>query len=166
MSKANSPQLRDNSRRPHHSPNKIIPFWYFKILDICKTAQKRNKRINAILIKRKYNITYSTNTILRVTGESGYMPQKRRKYQRKRDLREVKNMLKPFEKIHIYNKYLDDIHEFYTAYRVFRLPEYRITARCIRAGALFYAYDLGKHQQIRRCFFLGLESIFKIMGSI
>ena len=70
------PALRDSSRRPHHSPNEIMPFWRFKILDICETAKKRRKRINAVLIKRKYNIPYSTKTILKIMHESGFLPQK------------------------------------------------------------------------------------------
>ncbi len=150
------PALRDSSRRPHHSPNEIMPFWRFKILDICETAKKRRKRINTVLIKRKYNIPYSTKTILKIMHESGFLPQKQRKYQRKRDLRELKKMLKPFEKIQVDIKYLDDIPEFYTAYRVFRLPKYQITARCVRTGALFYAYAEQKTSTATTMFLLRL----------
>ena len=158
------PALKDKSRRPVHSPNSILPFWYFKILDICKKAQKRKKRINAVLIKRKYNIPYSTKTILKVMRESGYMPQKRRKYQRKRDLREIKKQLKPFEKIQVDIKYLDDIPEFYTAYRVFRLPKYQITARCVRTGALFYTYAIEKTSTNTTMFLLRLGEHLQAHG--
>lgn len=136
--------LKDQSRRPHASPNVIKPFWYFKIQDVCHTAQKRNKRINATFIKRKHQIPYSTKTILRVMREVGYIKHRRKKYQRKRDLREIKKQLKPFEKIQIDVKYLDDIPEFYPEWVVFRLPRYQYTARCVRTGALFVSYAIEK----------------------
>ncbi len=91
-------------------------------------------------------------------------PQKRKKYQRKRDLREVKKMLKPFEKIQVDIKYLDDIPEFYTAYRVFRLPKYQITARCVRTGALFYAYAMEKTSTNTTMFLLRLGEHLKAHG--
>jgi transposase len=136
--------LKDQSRRPKSSPNVIRPYWQFKIQEVCRTAEKRNKRINATFIKRKHRIPYSTKTILRVMREVGYIRHKRKKYQRKRDLREIKKRLKPFEKIQIDVKYLDDIPEFYPAWVVFRLPKYQFTARCVRTGALFISYAIEK----------------------
>lgn len=136
--------MKDQSRRPKNSPNVIKPYWFFKIQDVCRTAEKRNKRINAAFIKRKHQIPYSLKTILRVMREVGYIKHKRKKYQRKRDLREIKKQLKPFEKIQIDVKYLDDIPEFYPEWVVFRLPKYQFTARCVRTGALFISYAIEK----------------------
>jgi transposase-like protein len=138
------PGLADRSKRPHTSPNKMIPFWSFKIESVCTTAKKHNKRITATWIKRKHEVPYSTTTILKVMKEIGFMPQKRKKYQRKRDLREIKQKLKPFEKIQVDIKYLDDIPEFYGAFLFHRLPKYQITARCVRTGALFFSYAMEK----------------------
>ncbi|GAH03189.1 unnamed protein product, partial [marine sediment metagenome] len=44
----------------------------------------------------------------------------KKKYERKRDLREIKKKLKPFEKIQIDVKYLDDIPEMYPECIVFK----------------------------------------------
>ena len=44
----------------------------------------------------------------------------RKKYERKRDLREIKKKLKPFEKIQTDVKYLDDIPEMYPECIVFK----------------------------------------------
>ena len=148
--------LKDLSKRPKNSPNKIIPYWYFKIQDVCKTAKKNNKRITAVWIKRKHNIPYSTKTILKVMRELDFMPQKKRKHQRKRDLREVKKQLAAFEKIQVDIKYLDDIPEFYGAFTVFKLPKYQITARCVRTGALYYSYAMEKSSTNTTLFILRL----------
>jgi transposase len=142
--KERKPGLKDQSKRPLTSPNKIKPYWYFKIQDVCKTAQKHKKRINAVWIQRKYEVPYSTKTILKVMREMDFLPQKRKKYQRKRDLREIKRQLKPFEKIQVDIKYLDDIPEFYPTMLFFRLPPYQITARCVRTGAVFFSFAMEK----------------------
>lgn len=136
--------LMDKSRKPKRSPNKIKPYWYFKIQQVCTEAHKNHKRITAVWIKRKYQVPYSTNTILKVMKQTGFMPKKRKKHQRKRDLRAIKQQLKAFEKIQVDIKYLDDIPEFYRAYTAFRLPKYQITARCVRTGALFFTYAMEK----------------------
>ena len=73
------PGLRDKSKRPKSCPNEIKKYWYFKIEDICNWATNNNKRINAAMIKRKHNIPYSKNTILKVMRELDFMPQKRKK---------------------------------------------------------------------------------------
>jgi transposase len=150
------PGLADRSKRPYDSPNKIIPFWYFKINEACDNAKKHTKRITAVWIKRTHSVPYSTKTILRVMKECGYMPQKRKKYQRKRDLRDIKQRLKPFEKIQVDIKYLDDIPEFYPTFLCFRLPKYQITARCVRTGALFYCYAMEKSSTNTTMFLLML----------
>ena len=138
------PGLANQSKRPKESPKAMKRFWYFKILDVCEKAKKHKKRITAVWIKREHSVQYSIKTILKVMKETGYMPQKRKKYQRKRDLREIKKQLKPFEKIQVDIKYLDDIPEFYPAFLCFRLPKYQITARYVRTGALFYSFAMEK----------------------
>lgn len=142
--KEKKPGLRDRSRRPMTSPHQMLPYWRYKVQHVCSEARKKNKRITAVWIQRKHKVPYSTNTILKVMKETGFMPQKRRKYQRKRDLREMKRQMKAFEKIQVDIKYLDDIPEFYGTYTAFRLPRYQITARCVRTGALFFSYAMEK----------------------
>lgn len=158
------PGLRDRSRRPKNPAGQILPYWYYKIQDVCKTAQKNNKRITAVWIKRKYKVPYSTKTILKVMRKVGFLPQKRKRYQRRRDLREIKKQLRAFEKIQVDIKYLDDIPEFYSAYIAFRLPKYQITARCVRTGALFYSYAMEKSSTNTTMFILHLGEHLKQYG--
>ncbi|HID04120.1 MAG TPA: transposase, partial [Desulfobacterales bacterium] len=155
------PGLRDRSRKPKHSPKQMKRYWYYKVQDVCNQAQKMNKRITAVWIQRKHTVPYSTNTILKVMKKTGFMPQKRRKYQRKRDLREIKRQMKAFEKVQVDIKYLDDIPEFYGAYTVFHLPRYQITARCVRTGALFFAYAMEKSSTNTTMFILRLADHLK-----
>ena len=158
------PGLKDRSRAPKHSPARIKPYWYFKINDICTKARNHNKRITAVWIKRTYSVPYSTKTILKVMREVGFLPQTRKRYQRRRDLREVKRKLKAFKKIQVDIKYLDDIPEFYGAYTVYRLPKYQITARCVRTGALYYAYAMEKSVTNTTMFILRLAEHLKAYG--
>jgi len=49
-------------------------------------------------------------------------------------VREIKRQLKAFQKVQVDITYLDDIPEFYQAYRAYNLPRYQITARCDGTG--------------------------------
>jgi len=158
------PGLRDKSKRPKSYPNEIKKYWYFKIEDICSWANKNNKRINAAMIKRKHNIPYSKNTILRVMRELNFSLKKRKKYQRKRDLREIKAKMKAFEKIQVDIKCLDDIPEMYGTFIAHRLPKYQITARDVHTGALFYSYAIEKSSTNTTMFMLELASHLKKHG--
>ena len=110
------------------------------------------------MIKRKHNIPYSKNTILKVMRKLNFMPQKKRKYQRKQDLREIKAKMKAFQKIQVDIEYLDDIPEMYASFIVHRLPKYQITARDVRTGALFYSYAIEKSSTNVVMFILELAS--------
>lgn len=134
------PGLKDQSKKPHTSPNRMLPYWQFKIQEVCERAAAKRKRLTAKKIQELHKIPYSTKTILKTMQEVGYSRNRKRKYERKRDLRELKKSLKPFEKIQIDVKYLDDIEEMYAEYVVHRLPRYQYTARCVRTGALYYCY--------------------------
>ncbi|HQK34341.1 MAG TPA: hypothetical protein PK074_06410, partial [Spirochaetales bacterium] len=78
------------------------PYWYYKIQDICTQAQTRHKRITATWIQKTYTMPYSTRTICKVMHQVGCMPQKRKKYQRSQDLREIKRQLKAFQNVQVY----------------------------------------------------------------
>lgn len=153
--------LQDMSRKPENSPNRMIPFWRFKIKDVCETASKNRKRLTAKIIKRRNNIPYSVNTIRKEMELNGYQKHKRKKYQRKRDLREMKQKYKAFEKIQIDVKYLDDISEMYHEYVAHKLPKYQFTARCIRTGAAFICYALEKTVTNASIFMVLLEKHLK-----
>ncbi len=142
--KDKSKGLLDRSKKPNNSPSKMKPYWQFKIADIAKTANEDNKRINGALIKREHNIPYSVKTILKYLKKDYKLPNRRTTTEKKRDMREIKQKYKAFEKIQVDIKYLDDIPEFYFDFKRFKLPKYQITARCIKLGALFIGYTYQK----------------------
>ncbi len=133
--------LKDLSRKPLSSPNKMLSEWIDKIKEIAFIATKDNKRINASMIKEKYKIPYSIKTIAKYLKKYYKLRSKKTKKEKKRDMREIKNKYKAFEKIQVDIKYLDDIPEFYRDYKKFNLPRYQITARCVKSGALFISYS-------------------------
>ena len=67
--------------------------------------------------------------------------QKKKKYEKKRDLREWKKKhFRVFEKFQVDVKYLDDIPEFYPTLLKLHLPRFELTARCIISGTTFTSY--------------------------
>lgn len=136
--------LKDQSRKPNTSPNRMDEYWYCKLQQICETAIRDNKRINAAMIKKNYKIPYSQKTICKYMKRFGNIKAKKTRTEKKRDMRLVKQQYKPFEKVQIDIKYLNDIPEMYFDYRLYGLPRYQITARCIRTGALFFCYTYHK----------------------
>lgn len=145
--------FKNESKKPKRSPKSIGQFWKFKIIRECEKARDNKKRINSAMLKRKFKIPYSLNTILRVMRESGFRKINKPKHERKRDLRAMKLKYKAFEKIQIDVKYLDDIPEMYGHYIDYKLPKYQYTARCIRTGALYISYGRFK-TQMNSCLFL------------
>ena len=156
--------LKDMSKRPHNSPNQIAKYWYFKIQDICQTAIRDNKRIDATFIKGKYKIPYSTKCILKYMREFKYLRTKKTKTEKKRDMREVKELYRAFQKIQIDIKYLDDIPDMYLAYKLYKLPRYQITARCVRTGALYIGYSYEKSVHATSTFLVKLLNHLKALG--
>lgn len=132
--------LRDFSKKPINSPNKISNEWEAVLIKEVEKRIRLNKRLIIAHIKKKLNIPYSLTTLLKTLRRNKLLKHRRKKYQRKRDLREIKKQYKAFEKLQIDVKYLDDIPEFYLAYKKYDLPRYQITARCIKTGGLFISY--------------------------
>ena len=128
--------LLDRSRKPKH-PRKIPEKDEEKIIALRK---RRKGRISCWAIKTALNLSYSTNTIYRVLKDHKLIGKRKRKYQKKRDLREIKAKLKPFEKIQVDVKYLDDIPQYFKYYVRKKFPRYQFTARCEKTGAAFVCF--------------------------
>ncbi len=156
--------LKDISQKPHNSPKKIKPYWEFRIKGICLKAQNDNKRINSSLLKKDYCIPYSQKTILKYMRKYYKVPVRKSKTQKKRDMRDIKAKYKFCQKLQVDIKYLDDIPEFYCAYKLFNLPKYQITARCVKTGALFIGYTYEKSVNSTSIFIMQLLNHLKHFG--
>lgn len=130
--------LLNESRRPRN-PRTIPKVDEERIIDLRK---RRKNRISCWGIKFALKLPYSTSTIYRVLKQhpDGLIGQQQRKHHKKRDLREIKAKLRPFEKVQVDVKYLDDIPAYYTAYLKHKLPRYEFTARCEKTGAAFFSF--------------------------
>jgi len=52
-------------------------------------------------LKEEFGLKVSAGAIYRILKQAGLIKKKRKKYMEKRDLREIKKMLKPFERIQV-----------------------------------------------------------------
>jgi len=127
--------LKDRKRAPNVVHNKTK-----KEVEDLIIALRKQSHFGAKRLKEEFNLPVSTGAIYRIIKQNGLVRKQRKKWKTKRDLREIKKRLKPFEKIQVDIKYIDDIPEFYPFYKSLNLPRYQITARDVRSGALYFFY--------------------------
>ena len=103
--------------------------------------RERFPTFGARRIEDELDIPYSHVAVHRVLKQNGFVVKKRRKkWKRKRDLRVLKAKMKPFEKIQVDVKYLDDMPEFYPFLIRHRLPSYEYTAQDVMTGFTFICF--------------------------
>lgn len=130
--------LLDASRRPKN-PHTIPKADEERIVELRK---RRKNRISCWGIKTALKLPYSTSTIYRVLRQhpDKLIGRHARKHHKKHDLRNIKAQLRPFEKIQVDVKYLDDIPQYYQHYIKHKLPRYEFTARDVKTGAVFFSF--------------------------
>ena len=151
--------LEDESRKPRHSPFKMKKEEEEEIIRI----RKKHPYMGAERIKYEFNIKRSPGAIHRVIKESGLVRSRKKKYKVKRDLREVKEKLKAFEKIQIDLKELKDIPQYYP-YLYNGYPKYQFTARDVRTGICFISFGYEKSATNVGIFALYLCNHLKSLG--
>jgi len=127
--------LKDRSRAPHRRPRKIPPDLEERI-----RALRRRYRWGPFRLKIQCGLPCSPGAIYRVLRQAGLIRRRLPKWKKKRDLREAKKTLAPFEKIQLDVKDLSDIPEYWPAPSPEALPRYQFTARDVRTGAAFVAF--------------------------
>jgi len=127
--------LRERSRARKTQSRKIHGKLEEKILEL-----RKKYRWGALRLKIQCGLPCSSGAIYRVIRQAGLLHKRTPKWKRKRDLREQKKRLAPFEKIQVDVKDLSDIPEYWPAPAGERLPRYEYTARDVRTGAAFVAY--------------------------
>ena len=128
--------LSDRSRRPKNSPNRMP----IEMEEAITAYRNRFPTFGARRIEDELDIPYSHVAVHRVLKQNGFVKKRRKKWKRKRDLRAIKAKMKPFEKIQVDVKYLDDMPEFYPALIRHRLPRYEYTARDVMTGFTFISF--------------------------
>jgi len=129
--------LRDKSKAPHNIPHKMSVEEEAMIEDI----RKRHKsKWGAIRLKQRYRISRSHTAIHRVIRQKDLIKKKKKRWVKRKDLRELKAKYEAFEKNQIDTKDLIDIYHYWPFMRGLRLPRYEYTCRELSTGASFFAY--------------------------
>lgn len=114
---------------------------------ISKTLEKQVVKYRNIVfcygakrLKYFFNLSISIGAIHRILKDYGLVKRKRRKHQKKNDLREIKSKYLSFEKLQMDVKYLTDIPPYWEQMMKMGLPKYQYTIRDVKSGMLFLGY--------------------------
>ena len=129
--------LAEQSRAPHHRPNKLSAQAEAQIL----AAKRRLPVWGVRRLKRDLQLPYSAKAIRRVLREHGRLRTwRRKKHQTKRCLREVKKHWALWQQIDADTKDLQDLPEYLAQAKRLGLPLHQYTARDVSCGVLFLGY--------------------------
>jgi transposase-like protein len=129
--------LTDRSRAPNNCPHKTSPEQEREVL------RERDKApcLGARRLKDFCELAPSEGAIARILRQNGRTQRRKKKYEKKRDMRELKARLKAFEQVQIDTKYLDDIPYYVEQMaRNKDLPRFEYTARDVKTGATFLGF--------------------------
>jgi transposase-like protein len=128
--------LHDRSRRPHTCPHQTSAADQAAVL-----AQRRQTPgFGAARLKMEFELPPSVGAISRILRQHGLTRKPKKKYQTKRDLREIKKKYAPFTRFKMDVKYLTDIPHYWP-YLLRGFPKYQYTLVEVRVGAVFLAYS-------------------------
>jgi len=128
--------LKEMSRAPHAIPHKTPP-------DVEVVVVKLRQRMPAFgprRLKVTYGLEPSTWAIARILRQHGLSRKRRRKAARRRDLRQQKAALAPFQRLQFDVKDLSDIPAYWR--KGSALPRYQHSCRDVRTGAAWVSYAL------------------------
>lgn len=97
-------------------------------------------RWGAIRLKSRYRLSPSHSAVNRVIKQKGFVKRKKKRWRKRKDLRELKAKYKAFEKNQSSLKDLSDICRYWPFMRRLKLPRYEYTCREVSLGTVFFAY--------------------------
>jgi len=149
--------LGDRSRAPKSCPHKLSAYRERKIVE----ARNKVPCCGPRRLKLLFDIQASASTIYRILRKHGLIKPRRKKYQRKNDLRQIKAQYNPFQRLQMDVKYLFDIPAYWPQMKDLGLPRYQYTTRDVKTGAIFidYADELSTTYAI-----LAIERIIHHLG--
>ena len=128
--------LQEKSRAPKRIPHKTSPEQVKEVL----AQRKRTPGFGAERMKREFGLQPGISAIKRIIRENGLSRRKKKKHQKKRDLREIKAKYKPLTRLQMDVKYLNDIPNYWVPMKDLELPEFQYTVRDPKCGAAFMAF--------------------------
>lgn len=103
--------------------------------------KKRVPAYGAKRIKYFYDIPCSRGAIQRIIKKHRLTKKRRKKYQTKRDLREVKALYQSLTHLQMDIKYLRDIPTYWAQMKTLGLPKFEYTIRDTKSGWVFLGYS-------------------------
>ena len=128
--------LLDRRSGPNRIPHKTSLALEKQIIAIRKTASCYGAR----RLKYFFNLTPSIGAIQRILCDHGLCRKKKRRYQKKNDLRAIKAKYKTGEKLQMDVKYLTDIPPYWKRMQRLKLPRFQYTMRDVKSGMLFLGF--------------------------
>jgi len=128
--------LREKSRAPKSCPHKTSPYGERRIIESRHQAPCFGPR----RLKDLFGLKPSVSAIARVLRQYGLTRQRRKKYKKKNDLRQIKALYKVGERFQMDTKPLKDIPAYWAFMKALGLPEHQYTIRDVKSGALFIDY--------------------------
>lgn len=92
-------------------------------------------------IKHFFDPPCGYSAIQRIIKQNGLTRRRRKKYQKKQDLRKVKSLYRVFSLLQYDLKHLRDIPCYWAQMKLFDLPKYQYTIRDTRSGWVFLGYS-------------------------
>lgn len=112
--------LMDESRAPKRIPHKMSGEEEQRI----KALRERHPGWGARRLKERYHLKGSYMAVHRVIRHSGLIKKKKKRWRKRKDLRELKKKMSPFEKGQIDTKDLGDILNYWPMMRRLGLPRF------------------------------------------
>jgi len=129
--------LKDQSRKPHYSPNKCPMSFEKKVVKIRRLTKHK---YGAVRLIERFSLEYGKSCVQRIINDYGLKRKKKTKQSKRNELWSMKKLMRVFEKIQIDVKDLFDIPLYLNCAKAAHLPRYEFTARCVKTGAAFVCY--------------------------
>ncbi len=129
--------LEDGRKGPELIPHKTSQSTEDHII----ACRSQSPFLGARRLKDIYNLSSSIGAIHRILKVNGLTRKKRKKYQKKNDLREVKAKYKALSYLQYDVKHLYDISNFWIQLQTLDLPRYEYTIRDVKTGWVFLGYS-------------------------
>jgi transposase len=129
--------LKNKSRIGQNHPQKTLPGTAERII---KCRKESHNKLGARRIVEKLGLGCSAKTVHKIIRQNGLMDKPGTTWQRRKDMSLVRAKYRPFEKIQMDAKYLNDIPECYPAYAKGDMPRFLLTARDYKTGWVFLAF--------------------------
>jgi transposase-like protein len=153
--------LNDRSRAPKTCPHKTPPNVERQII----RERKKAPCLGARRLKRFCEIPASEGAIARILRQQGLTRRRKKKYQKKRDMRAIKARYKAFEQLQVDTKYLNDIPFYVEQWlRHSDLPRFQYTCRDVKTGAVFLGFARELSEAYACCFMAAVAAHLRRTG--